>query len=455
MNIKSHKNSISYEHAGTLHIYDANAGNDTKLSLTIKTDLLGLRERYVSGERYVRSASISPSGARVVLDFRGDIVTIPAKKGDQNNMTATTGVHEKFPQWSPDGKHVAYFSDASGEYAMHVQNTSTKNVNKIKLNGTGFYSNIHWSPDSKKVCYVDNGRNLYVMDMTTKKITKIAQDDMFFPGDMRELFSDWSFDSNWIAYTKIIATNFEKAFLYSLSEGQSYELTDGLSNVTQPTFDPTGKYIYLTASTDAGPLVNWFDQSNIDKELSNSIYVITLQKDVVSPLRKDNDEEKGTEEKNEADNASKKDGKGSEKLLKIDWDGMHQRMLALPIDAGVYDNLSSIEEGELYYTESSFHSNGSTLFKFSVEKKESEELLELDQYSIADGGKKMLYEANGSWYISDVGTKSEEAPINLNSVSVKINPRDEWKNIFNEAWRVNRDYFYDPGMHGVDWNAMN
>ncbi len=454
-NIKSHKNSIIYENAGILHIYDMNSGNDKKLSLTITTDLLGLRERYVSGERYARSASISPSGARVALDFRGDIITIPAKKGDQNNMTATTGVHEKFPNWSPDGKQVAYFSDASGEYAMHIQNISSKGVKKITLNGTGFYSNIHWSPDSKKVSYVDNGRNLYVTDIATQKTTKIAQDDMFFPGDMRDLFSDWSFDSNWIAYTKIIDTNFEKAFLYSLTENKSYELTDGLSNVTQPTFDPSGKYVYLTASTDAGPLVNWFDQSNIDKELTNSIYVITLQKDVISPLKKDNDEEKGTEEEKEsADGASKKDGKSSEKLLKIDWSGIQNRMLALPIEAGVYDDLSSIKEGELYYAASSFHSRQSKLFKFTFEKKEAEELMELNQYKIADGGKKMLYQANGSWYVSDVGTKSKEAPINLNGVSVKINPRDEWKNIFNEAWRVNRDYFYDPGMHGVDWDAM-
>lgn len=450
INVRAHKNEVIYEHGGTLHIYDVITGNDKKLTLTITTDLLEHRERYVSGQEYVRSGNISPSGARVVLDFRGDIVSIPAKKGDVANLTQTTGIHEKFPSWSPNGKSIAYFSDASGEYAMHVKNTSNGSTKKIKLDGSGFYGNIHWSPDSKKVSYVDNGRNLFVIDIATSKTTKIDQDDSFFPGDLRELFSDWSFDSNWIAYTKIIGTNFEKAFLYSLSENKSYELTDGLSNVTSPVFDPSGKYIYLTASTDAGPLVNWFDQSNIDKELTNSIYVITLQKDVVSPLKRENDEEKGEENKE----TPKKDNKTDEKLLTIDWDGIENRMLALPIESGVYSNLKSVQEGELYYLSSSFHASTSHLNKFSFKDRKGEELMALNYYEIASGGKKMFYNSGSSWFVSDLGKKSDDGPLNLSAISVKINPKEEWNNIFNEAWRVNRDYFYDPGMHGVDWDAM-
>lgn len=460
INAKAHKNQVIYEYAGTFHIYDVVSGTDKKLTLTINTDLLELRERYVSGPQYVRSGNISPSGARAVIDFRGDIVTVPAKKGDVDNLTQTTGAHEKFPAWSPDGKSIAYLSDASGEYGMHIKNTSTGAIKKIKLEGTGFYGNIHWSPDSKKVSYVDNGRNLYVTNTTISKTTKIAQDDMFFPGDIRELFSDWSFDSNWIAYTKVTDTNFEKAFLYSLSENKSYELTDGLSNVTSPIFDPSGKYLYLLASTDAGPLVNWFDQSNIDKELTNSIYVLTLQKEVVSPLRKENDEEKGEEKKDTKDDekdTSKKKSKKKEtpapKVLKIDWNNIQNRMLALPVEPWVYSSLKSVKEGELYYLSSSFHSPKSHLNKFSFEDRKSKELLPLNYYEIAAGGKKMFYNSDNSWYISDLGKKSEDAPINLGAISVKINPKDEWNNIFNEAWRVNRDYFYDPGMHGVDWNA--
>ncbi len=459
INPKAHKNEVIYEHAGTLHIYDTTTDTDKKLTLNITTDLLELRERYVSGQQYVRSGHVSPSGARVVLDYRGDIVTVPAKKGDVKNLTQTPGVHEKFPAWSPDGKSIAYFSDASGEYALHIQNAITNGSTKeIKLQGTGFYGNIHWSPDNKKVSYVDNGRNLYVTQIAAGTTIKIDQDDLFFPGDLRELFSDWSFDANWIAYTKVTGTNFEKAFLYSLSENKSYQLTDGLSNVTNPIFDPSGKYLYLLASTDAGPLVNWFDQSNIDKEITTSIYAITLQKEVVSPLKKQNDEEKG-EVKKEADadkDDSKKGKKGAAptKTLKIDWIGIQNRMLALPIESGVYSALKSVKEGELYYLSSSFHSATSQLYKFTFEDRKAAELLPLNYYEIASGGEKMFYYSSGSWFVSDLGKKSEDSPLNLEAISVKINPKQEWTNIFEEAWRVNRDYFYDPGMHGVDWNAM-
>ena len=224
-------------------------------------------------------AHFSPSGARVVLDYRGDIITLPAQKGDVFNLTNTPGVHEVQPAWSPDGKYIAYFSDASGEYELHIKNQDgTGDVKKIKLNGSGFYSSIHWSPDSKKLCFIDNGRRLYVADVASSKIQKIAEDSYYTPGPFRELFGSWSSDGKYIAYTTISETNFERAWIYSVSENKSYALTDGMSNVTEPTFDPSGKYLYLLASTDAGPVVNWFDQSSQDMEATNSIYLVTLAK---------------------------------------------------------------------------------------------------------------------------------------------------------------------------------
>jgi len=201
--LSANNGNLIYEQAGYLHLFDVNSETSKRLKVNISTDLLELRERYVSGKKYVRSGSISPSGARVVIDFRGDIITVPAKKGDPKNITATTGIHEKDPEWSPDGKSIAYFSDESGEYALHIQSLKTGSVSKTQLNGTGFYKFIHWSPDSNKLCFVDNGRNLYVFDKTASTTTKIASDKLYFPGPYRELFGDWSFDSNWISYTII------------------------------------------------------------------------------------------------------------------------------------------------------------------------------------------------------------------------------------------------------------
>ena len=450
INLKAHNGSVIYEQAGTLHIYDTKSSLDKQLNISITTDLLELRERFVSGQDYVRSVGISPSGSLAVVDFRGDIVTVPSEKGDPKNLTSTTGTHEKYPQWSPDGKAIAYFSDASGEYALHIKNYSTGKVSAIPLTGTGFYANIHWSPDSRKVSYVDNGRNLYVTDLTAKKTSKINTDILFFPGIFRELFGSWSHDSKWISYTIITETNFERAYAYSVSENKSYPLSDGLSSVSEAVFDPSGKYLYMIASTDAGPLVNWFDQSNIDKELTESIYLVTLQKDIVSPLAKENDVEELKQEEPQDD--KKEEVKKSD--LKIDWDGFQERIISLPIKSGLYSNLRLAVEGELYFISSSFHSPKSSLNKFDFNKRKMEELMPARNFSISANGKKMMYSNDNSYFISDLGQKSEEGPLNFKAITVKINPKEEWANIFDEAWRVNRDFFYDPGMHGVDWNAM-
>ncbi len=357
LDINTHNGSVIFEQAGLLHIYDVSSDKVNTLNINISTDLLELRPRFLSGKNYVRSLSISPSGARLVVDFRGEIVNVPSEKGDAKNLTNTAGTHEKFPGWSPDGKFIAYFSDESEEYGLHIQNVKDNTIIKIPLNGTGFYANIHWSPDSNKLSFVDNGRNLYVAEIANKKVKKIAQDDLFIPGDIRELFGSWSHDSNWISYTKIINTNFEQAFLYSLTENKSYELSDGLSNVSEPIFDPSGKYLYLLASTDAGPVVNWFDQSNLDMEMNYSIYLITLQNEVVSPLTKENDIEEIEAAKEEiTKDKDKKDKKEDipKPVLQIDWEGIQQRIISLPIDKGYYHNLQSPKEGELYYVTSSY-----------------------------------------------------------------------------------------------------
>ena len=443
---------IIFEQAGYLHSYDTGNNNSQKLTVGIAADLLELRPRFVSGARYIRSAGISPSGARAVFDFRGDIITVPAEKGDPRNITLTTGIHEKFPQWSPDGKQIAYFSDASGEYALHVRNQDGNLHPKIiTLNGAGFYAYLHWSPDSKKIAYVDNARNLYLADVASGVSVKIATDELYYPGTFRELFGSWSHDSRWLAYTIIIGTNYEQAFVYSLEQNKSFALSDGLSNVTSPVFDPSGKYIYMLASTDAGPVVNWFDQSNQDMEMTNSIYLVTLQKDLPSPLAKENDVEKPKEPKSE-----NKDEKSVEAVAKviIDWDGIQNRIISLPIRAGNYSNLQLTKEGQLFYlADPPFNSGPTALRKYDLLKREDKEIMQADWYQIAGSGEKMLYRQRNNWGIVKLGEKPE-GNLNIEAIQVKIDPSDEWTGIFAEAWRMNRDYFYDPGMHGVDWPAM-
>lgn len=456
LNMSASNGKIIFEQAGYLHIYDPGTASSKKLTIGIAADLLELRPRFAKGAKYIRSADISPTGARAVFDFRGEIVTVPAEKGDYRNITNTKAVHEKYPSWSPDGKSIAYFSDASGEYQLDIQSQDGKgDVRSIKLTGTGFYANPRWSPDSKKIAYVDNGRNLYILDVASGFIKKIDADEYYTPGAFRDIFGDWSSDSKWIAYTKLTSTQFKKVFLYAVDEQKSYALTDGLSDASEPCFSRNGKYVYFFASTDAGPVINWFDQSNDDYRKSNSIYLVTLQNQTVSPLVKESDEEqiKKEEKENEKDKDAKKPEAPAS--LKIDWDGIQNRIIDIPVKQGNYAQLAAGNNDDLYYIEYSDEGSG-TLHKYNFKKRADAEVMPMDGYILSADGKKMLFVKSGNWGITNAGEKPEpgKGMLNVNSIQVKIDPVSEWPEIFDEAWRINRDYFYDPGMHGNNWAAI-
>ena len=293
---------IIFEQEGYLHTYEISSNSTATLTIGIAADLLELRPRFVQGSNYIRSFDISPTGARAVFDYRGEIITLPAEKGDPRNITLTPGAHEKYPSWSPDGKYIAYFSDASGEYALHIKSQDGKGeVNSFTPVGSGFYAFPEWSPDSKKICYVDNARNLYLLDISTGNISKVDADDLYQPGAFREIFGDWSSDSKWILYTRVLTTQFRSVWLYSVDQKKSFPVTDGLSDASEPVFDPDGEYIYFFASTDAGPVINWFDLSRQDMRMTNSIYLVTLRKDIISPFAKESDEETAKKAEAEAE----------------------------------------------------------------------------------------------------------------------------------------------------------
>lgn len=446
-------NIIVFEQAGYLHTYTPGETSTKKLKIGIAADLLELRPRFAKGAKYIRSVALSPTGARAVVDFRGDIITLPAEKGDPHNITATTGAHEKYPVWSPDARWIAYFSDASGEYQLHIKAQDGKGQPKtFKLNGTGFYAYPKWSPDAKKITFADNARNFYVLDIASGNITKIDSDELYSRGAFRDMHGDWSYDSKWIAYTKVLETQFRQVFLYSIEQQKSFPLTDGLSDAVDPVFDRSGKYLYFMASTDAGPVVNWFNLSNNDNRESFSIYLVTLQKETISPFAKESDEEKI---KDPADTLKRNTGRPA--TLTIDWNGIQNRIVDLPVRSGFYSHLSSAKEDEvLYLSVNTDIPNSGVLRKYDLKKRRDAEVVEADNYFLSADGKKMLFAKSGNWFISNAGEKPEpgKGMLNLADVDVKIDPRAEWPNILDEAWRINRDYFYDPGMHGANWSAI-
>lgn len=459
---------IIFEQAGKLHIFDISNGTVKTLQVGIAAELAELRPRFVKGVQNIRSAGISPSGTRAVFDFRGEIVTVPAENGDPRNITQTDGSHETYPVWSPDGKSIAGFSDITGEYQLNIYPQDGKGVAKtFKLNGTGFYAYTEWSPNSKYITYSDNGRNFYLLEVATGNIKKIDSDELYVPGPFRKHFGQWSTDSRWIAYTRVNSTFFKQVFIYSVDQGKSYPVTDGLSDADSPVFDTEGKYLLFLASTDAGPVLNWFDLSNSDLKITSSVYLATLRSDIENPFARESDEETGKPEEKPQETKSGNNEKGdknkspekpdeSVKNISIEFEGIGNRIVNVPLKAGNYSQLGMFKAGEFIYVAGDDYTRTTHLYRYDFKERKESEVMELDGYLLSADGKKMLYNKGMTWGITDTGKKPEpgKGTLNVSAVEVKIDPVAEWKQIFDEAWRINRDYFYDPGMHGADWPAM-
>lgn len=455
---------IVFEQAGYLHLYDVASNTETQLHIRVPADLPAIRPRYVSAAKNIQNAALSPSGARAVVEARGEIITVPAEKGDPKNLTNSPGFFERNPAWSPDGKKIAWFTDASGEYQLMVAELGADGKTKAyPLNGKGFYYNPVWSPDSKLISYSDNGFNLYYIDLVTGKIKLIATEPVYdiFGG----MYPDWSPDSKWITFAMVTPTNIMRVYLYSLDQDKHYPVTDGLSDCSEPVFDKSGKYIYFFGSTDAGPVRQWFDLSSEDMKMKNSLYLAVLDKTGPNPLLKESDEEKGkadpVKEEGKPKEKEKSDTVSTPKTV-IDIEGIADRILALPVGPGFYSSLSAGPEKQIYFKENPAFppAEGPTTSKlhvFSLESRKDNVALDaLNNYQLSFDKSKILYNLADNWFITKTGDKIEpgKGGLNLDAAQIKIDPPAEWAQMFNDVWRINRDYFYDPGMHGADWNAM-
>lgn len=451
---------IIYEQAGYLHILDPKSGRSNKLSMGVPADLVETRRRYVRGFQYARNTGISPTGARAVIEFRGDIVTVPAEKGDPRNITETTGVHERSPSWSPDGKSIAYFSDESGEYELHVRNQDGKgDVKKVRLSGAGFYEDPAWSPDSQKIAFVDNSWTLVWMDVNSGACKQVASEYQYGPQRSKAVHHAWSPDSKWLTYTLETKAYIQAVYVYSIDQSRSYQITDGLSEVSEPVFDASGKYLYFFGSTDAGPVKDWFAMSNADMRATRSLYLAVLGKDLPNPLAKESDEEKGIQKEEKPKETPKQPQPAP---VTIDLEGLNNRILAIPLPAGNYRELQSGTAGQFFYLAGPAGGNNnpsamSDLHVYDLAKRKDEVFLpEVLSYKLSDDKKKLLYTSRNSMgIVPSVGKiQPGQGKINIDAIEVRIDPRAEWTEMFNEAWRINRDYFYAPNMHGADWKGM-
>ncbi len=449
--------TIVYEQAGYLHAFDTRTGRSERLPVTVTTDLVETRARWASGPRSLRNFHLSPSGARAAFEYRGDIVTVPAEKGDIRAVTATTGVHERSPAWSPDGTRLAYFSDASGEYELHIGSQDGRgDVRTFSLEGAGFYEDPRWSPDGTMISFTDNSWTLYVLDVESGDVHTVAAEARY--GPFRTITHAWSPDSRWIAHTLTGPTYFTRAHLYSVDSGDSHEVSGSFGHVTEPVFDAGGKYLYFYASTNAGPVQQWFAMSNADMEASGTLYLAVLAEGEESPLKPESDEESGPTEEEGQTPAG---GSDREQATTVDLEGLDQRIVALDVGEGWFGSLRAGAEGELYYLRgdafTGFSGPGQTsLRRFSLNSREEETLLDrADAFALSHDNTKLLVRSEQSWHIAAAGKVDPSSTrIATGDIRVRVEPREEWAQMLRETWRIQRDWFYDPGMHGADWDAM-
>ena len=460
--------AIVYEQFGALHLYDLKTGQTKAVEVTLAGDLPELRTHYVNVAKRLKNADISPNGLRAVFEARGEILTVPADKGDARNLTQSPAVMEREPVWSPDGQSIAYFSDESGEYALHIRDQEgVGEVKKIAL-GKAYYTSPSWSPDSQKIAYLDNHNHLFYVDVTTKKPVLVDTD--YYPGN--GMAASWSPDSQWLTYKKSLKNYLSAIQLYSLASGKSTQVTDGMSDAQNPVFDKGGKYLYFTASTNSGPAMQP-DIESFSRPVTSSVYVMVLSKSEVSPLAPESDDEKKKDDAKKAD--GKKDDKKDDKdktadkvEVKIDLEQIGQRILALPVPPARYVGLASGKAGVIYIAEAPPPAPGPTVLTihaFDLTKRKGAMILGgVRAFHISSTGEKMLYQQEDKWTIADPPAISEgndgpppkpgnEKVLKTQDLEVKVDPPAEWKQMFHEVWRIEREYFYDPHYHGLDLQA--
>jgi len=450
---------IVFEAGGKMYLYSISSGKQKTVDINVITDKVSLKPKIESAEKLVQNVSLSPDGNRVLIQARGDVFSVPAENGYVKDMTRTSGAAERYPAWSPDGKHIAYWSDQSGEYELWLMDADKENsTKKLTDYGAGYRYRPFWSPDSKKIAFIDKAMQIKIFDITTNKTTEVDRALRYTHGNLEGFTVSWSPDSRWMAYARDLDNQHNAIYIYDYTNKKNNTVTRGFYECNSPVFDPEGKYLYFFTNQSFKP-----DYSDIDNTFiysnTTQIAVVSLQKETPSLLAPKNDtvavrtDELSKDEPNKNKRDSVNNAKA--KATMIDFDGIEQRLELLPPPAGNYNALA-VTKGKIIfirYPNTGAPDGKGTLKFFDIEKKEEKTIVEgVDNARLSANGQKILVTKSGTFAVITPNENQKfEKTLPLADMQMSVDPVQEWKQLFMDVWRFERDYFYDAGMHGVDW----
>jgi tricorn protease len=454
--------NIVFELGGDLYYLNTQNGKAQKIAVTIRSDAPEMRPYLKKVKDYVTQIQISPNGKRALLVARGEIFTVPAKEGPTRNLTNTSGAREKDAVWSPDGKKIAYFSDADGEYQLYlIDPLGKEKPQKLTSFKNGYRHTLKWAPDSKKLAFTDQTLTLYYYDLPHKKLVKIDKakfENIDVSIDKKEIYDfNWSPDSRYIAYSKMDSTLVNKMYIYDLESGKIHGISEGLFNDFNPIFTPDGEHLIFISNRRFDPTYGDIEWEMVYKDLAG-IYAYTLRKDgpPLFPMKSDEQTENTQKEKPQTKKQSSK--------VKIDFAGLQQRVEAFPLKRGNYRQLSVNGDAVFYlnkekgdFNRFEFRSVGPrNLYAFDFKtRKEREILKDIDTYALSADGQTIIFKKKKEVGLVEASASDAQGQmLNLSDLKMWYNPAQEWQQIYREAWRAERDFYYEPGMHGLDWAAI-
>ena len=462
---------IVYELGGSLWLLDVATKETKQVPIEIRTDAPELRPYIKKVDELITGFDCSPTGKRALIVARGEIFTVPKEEGPTRNLTNHSGSRDQHAAWSPDGKTIAYLSDKNGEYEIYmIDSKGEKEAVRLTQHKDGYRHTLRWSPDSKKIAFADQTLRCYNLEVDTKKIVEVDRaeyENVDVSLDIKPIYDfTWSPDSRYLAYSKMNEDLVYQVYIYSLENGTIHCISNGIFNDFQPVFSKDGKHLFLISNRRFDPTFCDFEWEMVYKEVAG-IYCLTLKKDgePFLPFKSDEEEAAGEEGGTKKDEGKGDKGKKEESVkVEIDFEGITERIEALPLPRGNYRTLA-VKESAIFYLnkdEGDFNRfefrriGPMNLYRFSFDDREEETVIEgIDGYKLSADGSHIVYKkGNTIGIIESSAKKSEGKPLDLSDLKMHIVPLAEWTQIFNEAWRMERDFYYEPNMHGIDWAAM-